>query len=264
MEKKNVIYWVGIKDERNNEKYGNFEYFEYSKNTWKHFCKRYNCHFVEINKLVETDTIRYRPNWQKNIHIFDELERRSINYDQICLVDSTCMYKWDGPNFFELTDRKFVGWCDRSNMRWVYDSIHGYKEFFNGFELDQNKYINSGFIVFNETHKEFFKSFKQLYINNIDTFIDLQDNIVKKGCDQTVLNYWLQINNIDFRTDLSPGFKMTHLHRSELFSHNWQLGEDNTPFFIKYGWNWIFNGIPKNERPQVMKQVWDLIKHNYE
>ena len=57
---------------------------------------------------------------------------------------------------------------------------------------------------------------------------------------------------------------MTHLHRSELFSHNWQLGEDNTPFFIKYGWNWIFNGIPKNERPQVMKQVWDLIKHNYE
>jgi hypothetical protein len=174
------------------------------------------------------------------------------------------MYKWNGPNFFELTDRKFVGWCDRSNMRWIYDSIQGYKEFFNGFELDQSKYINSGFIVFNETHKEFFESFKKLYTDNIDTFVDLQDNIVKKGCDQTALNYWLQLNNIDFRTDLSPGFKMTHLHRSEFFGINWQLKEDNTPFFIKYGWNWIFNGIPKHERPKVMKNVWDFIKHNYE
>ena len=57
---------------------------------------------------------------------------------------------------------------------------------------------------------------------------------------------------------------MTHLHRSEFFGTNWQLKEDNTPFFIKYGWNWIFNGIPKHERPKVMKNVWDFIKHNYE
>jgi hypothetical protein len=49
----------------------------------------------------------------------------------------------------------------------------------------------------------------------------------------------------------------------EMFSHNWQLDEDKTPFFIKYGYDWIFNGIPKDERTSLMKQTWDFVKHNY-
>ena len=48
-----------------------------------------------------------------------------------------------------------------------------------------------------------------------------------------------------------------------MFNHNWQLNEDKTPFFIKYGYNWIFNGIPKDQRNNVMRQTWDLVKHNY-
>ena len=47
-------------------------------------------------------------------------------------------------------------------MRWIYDSIQGYKSMFDNFELDQEKYISSGVIIFNEQHKEFFKSFKDL------------------------------------------------------------------------------------------------------
>ena len=265
--KKNVIYWVGIKDQNNVEKYGNFEYFEYSKNTWKHFCKKYDCHFVEFDTPIESDLSRFRPNWQKAIFIFDELERKGIDYDQICLVDSTLMAMPDCPNFFELTDRKFTGWCDTDNMRWIYDSIIGYKSFFGEFEFDQSKYINSGFVIFNETHKEFFTTFKELYYNNVDTLVDLQDNKVKKGTEQTPFNYWLQINNIDVNRTLPIAFKLTHMHRKDLFHHNWQLDgtelEDKTPFFIKYGYIAIFNGIPKNQRPQIMKQTWDLIKNKY-
>ena len=261
--KKNIIYWIGIQNPQHADKYGDFKYFEYSKNTWKHFCERYDCEFVEFNVPVKEDLIKYRVNWQKILYVFDELERKGIEYDQICLVDSTCMYKWDGPNFFELTERKFVGWCDKSNMRWIYDSIQGYKDFFNGFKLDQSKYINSGFIIFNETHKSLLESFKALYNDNIDTFIELQDSKVKKGNEQTPLNYWLQTNNIDVKIDLPLPFKLTHMNRMELFSHNWQLKEDKTPFFIKYGWNWIFNGIPKDQRSHLMGQVWDMVKHNY-
>ena len=33
--KKNVIWWVGVKNPQLTEKYGNYEYFDYSKNTWK-------------------------------------------------------------------------------------------------------------------------------------------------------------------------------------------------------------------------------------
>tara|TARA_R110002051_G_scaffold312119_1_gene387023 strand:+ start:8301 stop:9683 length:1383 start_codon:yes stop_codon:yes gene_type:complete len=263
MEKKNIIYWVGVKNDLYSEKYGNFKYFEYSKNTWKYWCKQNDCLFVEFNEPIESDLTKFRINWQKAIFVFDELERRKINYDQICLVDSSCMIKWNAPNFFELTNHKFTAWRDMDNMKWIYDSIIGYKSFFNDFKLDQSKYINSGFIIFNEEHKSFFQSFKKLYYDNIDKFTDLQDNIIQKGTEQTPLNYWLQINNIDVNIDLPMGFKLTHMHRKSLFGHNWQLKEDSIPYFIKYGYNWIFNGIPKDQRPQIMKQTWDLVKHNY-
>jgi 2-polyprenyl-3-methyl-5-hydroxy-6-metoxy-1,4-benzoquinol methylase len=139
----------------------------------------------------------------------------------------------------------------------------GYKSFFNNFELDRTKYINSGFIIFNESHKTFFNSFKQLYYDNVDEFCKLQDKVVKKGTEQTPLNYWLQINKIKVKIDLPIAFKLTHLHRKEMFSYNWQLNEDKTPYFIKYGYNWIFNGLPKHDRSNIMKQVWNLVKHNY-
>lgn len=261
--KKNVIFWVGVVNPDHKDKYGDYSYFEYSKNTWKYFCKKFNCHFVEFNTPVEKDLFKFRVNWQKAIFVFDELEKKGIEYDQIALVDSSCMYKWNAPNFFELTERKFVGWRDVDNMRWTNDSIVGYKDFFKDFKLDRTKYINSGFIIFNELHKEFFNSFKQLYYDNIDTFCELQDKVVKKGTEQTPLNYWLQINEIETKTDLPIAFKLTHLHRKEMFGYNWQLNEDQTPYFIKYGYNWIFNGIPKDQRNSIMKQTWDLVKHNY-
>ena len=148
-------------------------------------------------------------------------------------------------------------------MNWTNQSIKGYKELFGGFELDRTKYINSGFMVFNKEHRKFFEELKKMYYDNIDTFINLQDNKVKKGNDQTPINYLLQTMGIEVKTDLPMGFKLTHMHRKSLFGHNWQLKEDTTPYFIKYGYNWIFNGIPKNERTKLMKQVWDYVKHNY-
>lgn len=261
--KKNIIWWTGIVNSDHNDKYGGFEYFEYSKNTWKYWCEKNNCEFVEFTKPVEEDLFKFRVNWQKALFCFDELDKRGIEYDQICLVDSSCMIKWDAPNFFELTDRKFVAWRDLDNMRWTNDSIEGYKKFFNNFELDRTKYVNSGFIIFNESHKEFFNSFKKLYYDNVDQLCELQDKIVKKGTEQTPLNYWLQINNVDVKTDLPIAFKLTHLHRKEMFGWNWQLNEDKTPYFIKYGYNWIFNGLPKDQRTKIMGDVWEFVKKNY-
>jgi len=86
---------------------------------------------------------------------------------------------------------------------------------------------------------------------------------VKKGNEQTPMNYWLQTNNVDINLDLPLPYKITHLQRKELFSYNWQLEEDRTPFFIKYGYNYSFNGIPKDQRTNIMKQTWDVIKKNY-
>jgi len=119
-------------------------------------------------------------------------------------------------------------------------------------------------MIFNEQHKEVFKSFKKLYYDNVDTFVELQDKIVRKGTEQTPLNYWLQINNVDMNLTLPFAYKLTHIHRKDMFGHNWQLNEDKTPLFIKHAYNWVFTGIPKDQRTHLMKQVWDLVKHNYD
>ena len=150
------------------------------------------------------------------------------------------------PNVFELTDHKFTAWRDTDNLGWTHKSIVGYKDFFGDYEFDKQKYFSSGLIIFNEQHKEVFKSFKKLYYDNVDKFVELQDKTVGKGTEQTPLNYHLQINDVEMNLDLPFSYKLTHIHRKDMFKHNWQLNEDPTPFFIKYGYNWVFNGIPKD------------------
>jgi len=261
--KKNVIWWPAVKSEIHSEKYGNFDYFEYSRKTWEYWCKKNDVLFVPFEESVEKDLSEYRINWQKAIFVFDELERRDIEYDQIALVDSTVMVKWDCPNFFELTDRKFTVTREMDNLRWVYESVQGYEDFFKGFELDLSKYFRSGFMIFNEIHRDFFKSFKNMYLENKKSLIELQDKIVRKGNDQTPINYWIQKNNIELNMLPHALWMCSHLHRKEMLGHNWQLDEDKIPFFIKYANNWMFNGIPKDKRTEFMKQTWEIVKHHY-
>ncbi len=266
---KNVVWWTGVVNPEHSSKYGGYDYFEYSKKSWEFWCKKNDCIFVPFQEPVEKDLIKFRVNWQKAIFVFDELEKRNIDYDQICLIDSSSIIKWDAPNFFDMTENKFCGIRDTDNMKWVHDSIQGYESLFRKaynfpmFKLDQSKYINSGFMIFNEKHKDLFTKFKQFYYDYKDSLIDLQDNKVKRGTEQTPMNYHLQMNNVDLKLDLPLPFKLTHLHRKDMFSYNWQLEEDNTPFFIKYGYIWFFNGIPKDDRTRLMDETWKLIGDNY-
>ena len=231
--KKNVIWWPALTNSEHSDKYGGFDYYQYSRKSWEYWCKKNDCIFVPFTNPIHDDFTQYRPQWQKCLYVFDELDRLGIDFDQIGLMDSTAIVKWDCPNFFELTDRKFVGSRDYDNLRWVHESIKGYKDVFNGYNLDHTKYINSGFMIFNESHRKFFDSLKELYEKNKDTFIKLQDQDVRKGNDQTPVNYWLQIQNIDIKLDLPMVYNLRHMNRKEMFHSNWQLKEDNTPFFIK-------------------------------
>ena len=94
--------------------------------------------------------------------------------------------------------------------------------------------------------------------------MSLQNDKVKRGTDQPVYNYLLQIKDIDVYTNMPPSLMLTHLNRFDWFSHNWQL-QDKTPFFIKYGNIWFYSGFPnRGDRYNLMQQTWDLIKENYE
>ena len=261
--KKNVIFWVGVKNKTYSEKYGGWDWMDISRKTWEYWCKKHDVIFFPFEKPIDKDLIKYRINWQKSIYCFDLLDKAGIDYDQIFLVDATCMAKWDMPNVFELTDHKFTAWREKDNLRWVYDSIKGYEDFFC-YDLNKHDYFSSGVIIFNKSHKDIFLEFKDLYLNNVDEFVELQDKIVRKGTEQTPLNYWVQKNGVELNLDLPFTFKLTHIHRKDMFGYNWQLNEDRIPLFIKHAYNWVFNGIPKDQRTNVMTQVWNLVKHNYD
>ena len=37
-------------------------------------------------------------------------------------------------NIFEMVDDRLVGWINKDNLRWIYESVGGYREFFDNFE----------------------------------------------------------------------------------------------------------------------------------
>lgn len=259
---KNVIFWVGVKNQTYSEKYGGWEWMDISRKTWEYWCKKHDVIFFPMEKPINDDLVNYRINWQKSIYCFDLLDEAGIDYDQIFLVDASCMVKWNMPNVFELTDHKFTAWREVDNLNWVYDSIKGYEDFFSC-EINKDNYFSSGVIIFNKSHRDVFLSFKDLYHRHVADFVEFQDKLVRKGTEQTPLNYWLQMNHVDMNLELPFVYKLTHIHRKEMFHYNWQLNEDKTPYFIKYGYNWVFNGIPKNQRTEIMTQTWDLVKDNY-
>ena len=43
-----------------------------------------------------------------------------------------------------------------------------------------------------------------------------------------------------------------------------ERGWESNPMITEAGWVWHFNGFDKEGRNNVMKQVWDMTKDNYE
>jgi hypothetical protein len=262
--KKNVVFWCGVNNPEHAAKYDSFKWFEYSKKSWQYWCSKHDVIFFEYTTPAIPDLIAHRVTWQRWFDVFDQLESANINYDKIYMIDANSIIHWDAPNFFDLcTDNRLVAWRDSDNLNWIYECVQGWSKYFDYNKFDISRYINTGCLIFNESHKTLINELKELYFNNYESLIQAQ-TIIKKGTDQGPFNFLVQMKNIDVNMELPMSFKLTHLHRKELFSYNWQLNTDQTPFFIKYGYIWIFNGFAKDQRTGIMNQVWNYIHKNYE
>ena len=268
--KKNVVFLTSVQNPLHKDKFGGFEWMDISKKTWEYWCKKNDCIlYVYDTPSDKRMGMEYRITWQRWFDVFDKLEEAKIDYDKVFVVDSTSMVRWDCPNFFDLCDDRMTAWRDMANLNWIYYSVKGYENLFQEshdspmFELDMSKYINCGSVIINESHKEFLKELKTFYHDYKDLLIGMQDVSIKKGTDQTPFNYLLQMNNIDVNIELPRAFNVNHLVRGDWLSHNWQDGDDKTPFFLKYIYIWRATGIPKDQRTKMMAPIWDMIKGNY-
>ena len=64
-------------------------------------------------------------------------------------------------------------------------------------EFDYTKHFLAGFVLFNKNHKPMFDDLKKFYFDNHESILNHEDKLVKRGRDQPVLNYFIQINKID-------------------------------------------------------------------
>jgi hypothetical protein len=262
MIKKNIVVIPAIKPkDKNLDKFGGWTWMENSIKSWQYWCDKNNYKLVIYDEPSISDLTKYRITVQRWFDIFNFLDNNGIEYDKIAMIDASSIPRWDLPDFFELADDRMVVGREMDNLRWVYESVQGYKDFFDGFELNISKYFCCQFVIFNKSHRDFFVKFKEKYLDNIEELTSLYKSI-KRGTDQTPFNYMVQMNDIELKF-LPFEYRISHLSRKELLNHNWQLNEDTTPFFIKYAKLWFFSGFDKRIRNDLMIQTWDMIKHNY-
>jgi hypothetical protein len=264
---KNILFWCGVKgseDVKNRYKYDDYSWMEYSKLTWEYWCKKNDIIFLHYDKTSLQDQMKYKINWQRWIDIVPFIREKVGEFDQVLAVDASFMVRWDAPNFFNESENKWCGLIGNENLKWVFESIEGYKPLFNNFEFDYSQHLLSGFTLFNKSHTSFFEDLSKFYFDNHEQILLLEDKLVKRGRDQPVLNYFRQLNNID--TKVFPlSYGANHMWRRNILNNN-PYSNDPTPLFIKYLYTWCFSGFPDrgNTRTQLMKQTWDLVKDKYE
>ena len=102
---------------------------------------------------------------------------------------------------------------------------------------------------------EFCDKVKQFYLDNVDELRDLQHNSLKKGTDQTPVNYLALQHYGSNINNLSKKFNMTHMYKTHAFIN---------AIYTKCSYIWHFNGLPREQRDGLMRQTWEMIQSNYE
>ena len=229
--------------------------YKYSIKSWEKWCEKNDCElFVLTDLLLPKENMAIC--WQR-YYLFDILEANEIEYDQILMVDADTIVHPDCPNFFDMTDRKMCGVHNEGSYDWIIRSIENYgKYFFNGHVMDFWKYIDCGFVVVNEIHRDFFKQVTDFYNENAELLRQVEREW-HAGTDQTPVNILIHDRNIDFKW-LPYEFNMCDMFRKELLTDDL--------LFTKWGWIYQYNSIPNNTEDKLtylwMKKTYDHLYEN--
>ena len=224
--------------------------YKYTIDSWKKWCDKNNCELFVLNDLV-VEKEKMAICWQR-YYLFDILDANEIEYNQILMVDADTIVHPDCPNFFEMTEDKYVGVHNEGSYDWILRSIENYsKHIFDNKMIDWWKYINGGFQIVNKKHRQFFQDIISFYFSNQNNLIKMQETF-HTGTDQTPLNFLLDLHDIDVKL-FSYEFNMCDMVRKEI------LDDDLT--MTKIGWVYHFNSIP-NQKDCEVTNSW--IKKTYE
>jgi len=255
---KNILFFTSLKANDPNLD----TYKEWSLLTWNYYAQKHNLEiFVLEDPLVDVNVMR--PTWQR-WYVYNLLEASGItDVGRIAMIDIDTMVRWDTPNIFDMAGDNYAAVNDDISLEWINNSIDGYRNSFDEFkdiDLDWTNYVNNGVVVLPSDGKEFCDVVKNFYSKYQNKLYDLQHNTLRKGTDQTPINFLAKSFYKNRFKYLSKKFNMSQLIMTQALAQSIITGE---PIFIKHGYIWHFNGIPREQRSVLMKQTWDLIKQNY-
>ena len=235
------------------------DYKEWCFKSWKYWCDKNDVELLILEDELRptgggvfNDGVGMKPTWQR-WHVWDVLEANDIDADNVALVDIDTMVHWDCPNFFDAAGGEFGCVQDKFFLEWTINSINGYQDMFPNVKFDWTTYFNCGFIVLNKKHKEWAKGVTDFYYENELEFKTRQHKTVKKGSDQTPINYMIRDSEHPI-CYLDERYNLQQLHIRGILN----------PMITEAGWIWHFNGFDKQQRNKLMGQVWDMVKDNYE
>lgn len=246
---KNLIYIVNITDP--NAKVDHTQYSKPCIASWEYYCSVHN---IDFHVVTEADKRCGKPIWHKELAF-----EYASNYEKIGIVDADTMIRWDAPNIFDTFGEEFCMVKDDTNLNWIYKSLENYSKFFPGMDLNIDEYGNAGVLFFHTKYLNVCEEVFKLYQSNQE---ELDAWNKGGGREQTIFNFTLKKLGVPVKY-ISPKWNLISMHKRELFKHNFQLG-DKTPHFIKYGYVWHFTGFAIEQRNNIVKQTWELVKNNYE
>ena len=246
MNKKNIVFMTCFENAPDF-----LDYKEWCLNSWQVWCKKYDVELFILSDELR-DKLQMKPTWQR-WHVFEILEANNIDYNQVALVDVDTMIHPEAPNFFDETSGEYSGVQDDLMVEWVHNSITGYQDMFPDTKFDWTTYMNNGFIIMSPKHKALCKVITDFYYTNEDELRDRQHHTVKKGSDQTPINYLVR----------REGYPITHLSKKWNFTHMHLRGVLQNFLFLDCAWVYHYNGFDKSMRNGVMRDTWTEMQKRY-
>jgi len=220
--------------------------YHYSIKSWEYWCNKNNVKFIEwVDPILDTDKFKIT---LQRYWVHDILQYNNIDYNQVLIVDADTIIHPECPNFFKQTSGKFSVVVNNGCYEWTSRSINNWGNYMFPNESMVNvwEYFNGGFQITSKSHIDFYKKVQQFYTENIDK-INYLTKQIKAGTDQTIINYLAKIYDIDINY-MSECYNLQDLFRKNLIhipGHSWF---DDELLFLKAGWVYHFNAIPKNSR----------------
>ena len=237
---KNIVFVVDITLKGSQREVGRWaetrsDPYVFCTKAWQKWCDRNDCELFVLNEEVLPHA-EMPVSWQR-YYVFDLLEANGIEYDQIMYVDADTIPHPDCPNVFEMSDRKFCFVHNEGSYDWILRSIENYsKYFFDGYMIPWTDYFDSGMLIFNKEHKEFFSEILNFFHDNRTNLLSVEKEW-HAGTDQTPVNFLTHTLGIDYKK-LPYEYNMCDMFRKELL--------DNDMTLTKMGWIYQYNSIPNN------------------